>query len=40
MKNTIFFTHKKRDFDLFFDKNALKLLNKDTRFYLILLTDI
>lgn len=31
MKNTIFFTHKKRDFDLFFDKNALKLLNKDTK---------
>ena len=31
MGTTIFFTHKKRDFDLFFDKNAIGLLNKNIK---------
>ena len=28
MQNIIFFTHKKKDFELYFDKSALKYLDK------------
>ena len=31
MKKTIFFTHNKNDFDLFFDKNSLANLRKDIK---------